>query len=197
MRHLIGSERPIQDPSGTVMPVRGKMNFIGARVSASESSGTTTVNVESVGSTDHIIQRFINNAGSLAQTDTDINVGSVDGAWASFMDEGVSDLPNGLMAVSEAGLYHFRFEMYLTSGGTWTAQTSWPRLKLDINNSVVGLGQDFTFRYHYPASSPYAYANVSATEYLEATESFSFFVSMPASWTTRSFTSKVLINRVA
>jgi len=198
MRHLIDLDRPIQDPSGTVMPVRGKINFIGSRSSASESGGTTTVNVQSVGSTEHIVQRFINNSGSLAQTDTVLDVGAVDGAWASFMDQIDTDLPNGWMYLAEPGLYHFRYELYLSSGVTWTSQTSWPRCVLGIGTMATSsLDQHFTFRYHYPADSPQAYASVNATEFMEAGDLFGLSVSMPAVWTTRSFTSKVLISRVA
>jgi hypothetical protein len=198
MRHSIASERPVLDPSGDVMPVRGKMNFLGSRVTASESGGTTTVNVESVGSTQHLIQRFINNAGSIAQTGTTINVGSIDGSWQSFMDQGLTDLSAGYIVFAEAGLYHFTFEMYLTSGTVWPSTTTWPRLRLQQDKaSGQTFDQDFTFRYHYPATSPYAYAHVSATDFMDAGDAWYFFKQNPATWATRSFTSKVLIARVA
>jgi len=197
MRHSIASERPIQDPSGAVMPVRGKMNFIGSRVTASESGGTTTVNVESVGSTEHIVQRFINNAGSLAQAANEIDIGASDGPIVDFIDEGGSDLAGGVVMFAEPGLYHYAFEIYLTSGVTWPSQTSWPSLELIVFTQDVSYDQIFTFRYHYPAVTPYAYAKVNITEFMDTGDYFAIGPNMPAVWTTRSFTSKVLINRVA
>lgn len=197
MRHLIPVDRPVLDPSGNVMPVRGKINFLGTRVSASESGGTTTVNVESVGSTQHLVQRFINNAGSLAQTDNHIDLGASDGPLMDFIDEVGTDLPGGVVEFAEPGLYHFTYELYLSSGVVWTSQTSWPRLELTVFTQTNSYDQIFSFRYHYPASSPQAYAHVNVTEFMDTGDYFSIYVNMPAVWTTRSFTSKVLINRVA
>jgi len=197
MRHSIASERPIQDPSGAVMPVRGKMNFLGSRVTASESGGTTTINVESVGSTQHLVQRFIQNSGSMDQTDNAIDLGAVDGPWQSFIDQDNTSLGLSEIYLAEAGLYHFAFELYLTSGVTWPSQTSWPKMEALVVTQDVSYGQIFTFRYHYPAVTPFAYAKVNTTEFMDVGDYFQLNVHMPAVWTTRSFTSKVLINRVA
>jgi hypothetical protein len=179
------------------MPVRGKMNFLGSRVSASESGGTTTVNVESVGSTEHLVQRFLNNAGSMPQTGSTVNFGASDGPVLDFIDQGGSDLANGEVVFAEPGLYHFTYELYLTSGVVWTSQTSWPKFDFVVFTAGVSYDQLFTFRYHYPASSPQAYAHVNTTEFMDTGDYFAISRSMPTTWTTRSYTSKVLIARVA